>query len=511
MSLRAWKLWEALCNALERDGVLDAYDLVILDTPPALGYLTINGLTAADILLVPLGASFLEFELTGRFFDMLHSTFQSIEAGENTAARALGRPEIRFEWDAVRAVITRFDGAQQAELAGLMQAYLGRTLSPFRQDFTALVGQAGEQVNGIYEADYRDFNRETYIRGRQTFDQTYAGFKRLLLASWRRDELARLRRRPREGDRLMARRRLAPLPEGFAPIRRDGADVPRAEHPAPRPSPPRRRRHRSPGSPPRPPARRRSRRWPRPCAAPARRAAWCSTCRSTPSPPTTSPATACPSRTRRWRRCARACARTASARRSRSRRSSGALPYGLISGWRRLTALQALHAETGEARFATVQALVRRPETAADAYVTMVEENEIRARPQPLRARPRRRPRHRARRLPQREGGAARALRHRQPRQALAHPRLPRHLPRARRQPALPGGAARAARPPPGREGARGQGAAIAAAIARADPATPEAEAAALEALLAPARPPRPGRCRSCPASSSRRRSAAVP
>ena len=84
-------------RALERDRALDTYDVVILDTP-ALGYLTINGLTAADILLVPLGASFLEFDSTGRFFDMLHSTFQSIEAGENLAARALGRPEIRFEW-----------------------------------------------------------------------------------------------------------------------------------------------------------------------------------------------------------------------------------------------------------------------------------------------------------------------------------------------------------------------------------------------------------------------------
>jgi len=57
---------------------------------------------------------------------------------------------------------------------------------------------------------------------------------------------------------------------------------------------------------------------------------------------------------------------------------TGTLPYGLISGWRRLEALKALHAETGEARFATVQALVRRPETAADAYATMVDENEIR-------------------------------------------------------------------------------------------------------------------------------------
>lgn len=189
MQARGWKLWDALSDVLGADGVLDAYDIVFLDTPPALGYLTINGLAASDILLVPVGASFLEFDSTGRFFDMLHSTFSSIEQGENIAARALGRPELVFEWDAVRAVITRYDGAQQAELAGLMQAYLGRTLSPWRQDFTALIGQAGERISGIYEADYRDFNRDTYMRGRETFDETYAAFKRLLLGVWRRDEL----------------------------------------------------------------------------------------------------------------------------------------------------------------------------------------------------------------------------------------------------------------------------------------------------------------------------------
>ncbi|WP_425102294.1 AAA family ATPase [Tropicibacter sp. S64] len=190
MQARGWKLWEALTESFERDGLLDQYDVIFIDTPPALGYLTINGLAAADILLVPLGASFLEFDSTGRFFDMLHSTFGSIEEAENLAARALGRTELNFEWDAVRAVITRYDGAQQAELSALMQSYLGPTLSPHRQDFTALIGQAGEQVRGIYEADYRDFNRETYVRGRETFDATYAAFKQLLVGSWRRDELA---------------------------------------------------------------------------------------------------------------------------------------------------------------------------------------------------------------------------------------------------------------------------------------------------------------------------------
>ena len=142
---------------------------------------------AADILLVPTGASFLEFDSTGRFFGMLHDTFSSIEEGENLAARALGREEMAFEWDAVRAIVTRYDSSQQAEMAGLMQAWLGRTLSPQHQDFTALIGQAGESVKGIYEADYRDFNRETYARGRETFDQTWAAVKTLLIGAWARD------------------------------------------------------------------------------------------------------------------------------------------------------------------------------------------------------------------------------------------------------------------------------------------------------------------------------------
>ena len=53
--------------------------------------------------------------------------------------------------------------------------------------------------------------------------------------------------------------------------------------------------------------------------------------------------------------------------------------YGLISGWRRLTALKQLRDTTGEERFARVACLLRAPEAAAGAYVAMVEENEIRA------------------------------------------------------------------------------------------------------------------------------------
>lgn len=53
--------------------------------------------------------------------------------------------------------------------------------------------------------------------------------------------------------------------------------------------------------------------------------------------------------------------------------------YGLISGWRRLAALRQLFEATKDDRFGSALAILRRPEVSGDAYVAMVEENEIRA------------------------------------------------------------------------------------------------------------------------------------
>ncbi len=52
--------------------------------------------------------------------------------------------------------------------------------------------------------------------------------------------------------------------------------------------------------------------------------------------------------------------------------------YGLISGWRRLEALKTLYDETKDSAFSQVQCLVRPISNAGQAYLAMVEENEIR-------------------------------------------------------------------------------------------------------------------------------------
>lgn len=57
----------------------------------------------------------------------------------------------------------------------------------------------------------------------------------------------------------------------------------------------------------------------------------------------------------------------------------GVRTHGLISGWRRLSALRDLAREDGGERFGEVKARLVTPESQQSAYVSMVEENEIRA------------------------------------------------------------------------------------------------------------------------------------
>lgn len=52
--------------------------------------------------------------------------------------------------------------------------------------------------------------------------------------------------------------------------------------------------------------------------------------------------------------------------------------YGLLSGYRRLHAVRALHALTGDDRYARIRALIRPRAEADAAFVLMVEENEVR-------------------------------------------------------------------------------------------------------------------------------------
>ncbi|WP_435168965.1 ParB N-terminal domain-containing protein [Falsirhodobacter sp. 1013] len=53
--------------------------------------------------------------------------------------------------------------------------------------------------------------------------------------------------------------------------------------------------------------------------------------------------------------------------------------YGLLSGYRRLRAVQNLRGLTGDAKYDTIRAILREPEAMGGTFAAMVEENEVRA------------------------------------------------------------------------------------------------------------------------------------
>lgn len=60
--------------------VADNYDVILIDSPPALGMISINVLMAADALLVPSAARMFDFSSTVQFFRMIHNYIGQIDA-----------------------------------------------------------------------------------------------------------------------------------------------------------------------------------------------------------------------------------------------------------------------------------------------------------------------------------------------------------------------------------------------------------------------------------------------
>jgi chromosome partitioning protein len=101
-----------------------AYDLVVLDCPPSLGLLTINCLTAADAVLVPVTPSLLG---TAGLRDLL-ATVEEIREGINPALR-IGGVFVTFS-DQRTVAGKRAESELREDLADLMlQATIGRRIA----------------------------------------------------------------------------------------------------------------------------------------------------------------------------------------------------------------------------------------------------------------------------------------------------------------------------------------------------------------------------------------------
>ena len=181
-----WSFFAAVSrwlDALPRD----AYDMVIFDCPPAIGYQSMNAVFAADVLYVPSGPGYWEYDSTTSFIGQLSEALEDLVGFAGFPA---GKSDFGKSFLDVRFLLTRFEPGNDLHRA-MKDAFakvFGARMAEHPIEHTRAVEQSGRFLSSVYEMDYRDMTRETWRRARSTFDAAYEEFRSTVLAAWDRME-----------------------------------------------------------------------------------------------------------------------------------------------------------------------------------------------------------------------------------------------------------------------------------------------------------------------------------
>ncbi|WP_420839920.1 plasmid partitioning protein RepA [Allorhizobium sonneratiae] len=157
--------------------VEDRYDVVVIDCPPQLGYLTLTALTAATSVLITVHPQMLDIMSMSQFLLMLGGILKSVEgAGVN----------VSLDW--FRYLITRYEPMDipQQQMVGFMQSMFARQMMKNPMVKSTAVSDAGLTKQTLYEVDRAQFTPSTYDRAREAMDAVNAEVVDLILQAWGR-------------------------------------------------------------------------------------------------------------------------------------------------------------------------------------------------------------------------------------------------------------------------------------------------------------------------------------
>ena len=163
----------------------DAYDLILFDCPPAIGYQSMNAVFAADVLYIPSGPGYWEYDSTTSFIGQLAEALEDLSKGFDGTFPA-GKMRLPKAFLDIRFLMTRYEPGNDLHRA-MYEAFckvFGDTVCKEPIEMTRAVEQSGRFLSSVYEIDYRTMTRETWRRARASFDRGYEEFKACFLAAW---------------------------------------------------------------------------------------------------------------------------------------------------------------------------------------------------------------------------------------------------------------------------------------------------------------------------------------
>ena len=160
------------------DQVADHYDVIVIDCPPQLGFLTLSGLCAATGMIITIHPQMLDVASMSQFLLMTRDLLGVVrEAGGH------------LQYDFIRYLLTRFEpqDAPQTKVAALLRNLFDDHVLTNPMVKSAAVSDAGLTKQTLYEIGRENLTRSTYDRAMEALDAVNHEIEGLVRKAWGRE------------------------------------------------------------------------------------------------------------------------------------------------------------------------------------------------------------------------------------------------------------------------------------------------------------------------------------
>jgi chromosome partitioning protein len=158
--------------AVEQD-----YDVVVLDCPPQLGYLTMSALGASTSLVITIHPQMLDVMSMASFLEMAGATIRTL--------RDQGA-KIEFDW--IRYLVTRYEARDlpQRDMVEFLRNMFGDHVFKNEMVKSTAISDAGVTKQTLYEVPREDFSKDTYDRAIDSMNGVNGEIEQHILKTWGR-------------------------------------------------------------------------------------------------------------------------------------------------------------------------------------------------------------------------------------------------------------------------------------------------------------------------------------
>lgn len=159
------------------DEVADDYDVVVIDCPPQLGFLTVGALNAATGLLVTIHPQMVDLASMSQFLLMTSDLLHVVEEAGGS-----------FDLDFIRYVVTRHDpnDGPETQIVALLRQLFGEDVLGATAWKSTAIANAGLTKQSLYEIDRNSIGRVAYERALASVDGVNLEIFRLMKKVWGR-------------------------------------------------------------------------------------------------------------------------------------------------------------------------------------------------------------------------------------------------------------------------------------------------------------------------------------